>query len=448
MPVMDPDCKIRTSDIKSVFDKRRRRADRPQADNPSMRAIRQKSPIRFGLFHPWPPVWQLPRYQSSAYHDYRAKGHRDDRISRCGHQGVARRRSRMKNSSATAIASSVLWACSSMAFATDSVVDRDLVNGHPGYLSAWRVSGELDRPVILVKGHDNVNIDHPMDDLANRFGQDVQPLVDLGYDVIVFDYVDGSIDLKLNADNLAEFIRHLDGLMRARGVVDRDRDGHPDYDLAVVGGSMGGIVTRTMFVQEGTRMGVDIFVTVDSPHHGVVLSPFVNWVPDFVTSVAGHQMLFGSDAYNAHYGWLQSVEQDPAFRADVIDPIHSAAIALSDGESPWRLDFDELLLHSEFHDVSSYFQSGTTQSDFIPYHSAVNMDDIATENLAQAVDSRDLRYVDTHSSYFDRKIPNPRALHDSPDYVIRQAIDFVLEHRGPRPDRPADWLGPVLDLVQ
>lgn len=331
--------------------------------------------------------------------------------------------------------------------ATDFVFDRDPVNGHPGYLSAWRVSGELDRPVILVKGHDTENDDHPLADLTDEFDQDVQPLVDLGYDIIVFDYVDGSLDLRLNADNLAAFIRHLDGLMRARGVIDRDGDGHPDYDLAVVGGSMGGIVTRTLFVQERARMGVDVFVTIDSPHHGVVLSPFVNWVPDFVTSVAGHQMLYGDDAYEEHYGWLQSVEDEPGFRADVVDPMHTAAIALSDGESDWHLDFGELLIHSEFHDVSSYVENSRTQSDFIPYHSAVYMDDIATEVVDQDIDSRDLRYVDTRSAYFDRKIPNPRALHDSPDYVIRQAIDFLLEHRGRPPDRPAGWLVPILDLL-
>lgn len=345
------------------------------------------------------------------------------------------------------LASLLICTLSPTAFGDYTVVDQDPVNGHPGYLSAWRVSGELDRPVILAKGHDTVNDDHPLDYLVGELGPDVQPLVDLGYDVIVFDYVDGAMNLRLNADNLAEFIRYLDGRMAAQGAVDRDGDGHPDYPLVLIGGSMGGIVGRTLFVQEASRMGVDIFVTVDSPHRGVLLSPFVGWVPDFVETVAGHQMLFGDPAYDEHYGWLQSVERDPDFRADVIAPMHTAAIALSDGESEWHLDFGDLLFHTDYHDVSSYVENGTTRSDFIPYHSAVYMDDIDTEIVDEDVDSRDLRYVDTGTWYFDRKIPNSRALHGSPDYVIRQAIDFVLEHSAPSPGRVIDWLLPLYELL-
>jgi pimeloyl-ACP methyl ester carboxylesterase len=347
----------------------------------------------------------------------------------------------------TSVILSVALTVSEFASASDIVYDRDPVNGHSGFLSAWRVTGELDKPVILVKGYDTVNDDHPFDDLENDLGTITQPLIDLGHDIIVFDYANGEADLKENADNLAEFIRHLDGKLLANGVIDRDGDGHPDYELTVIGGSMGGIVARTMFVQENEAMGVDIFVTIDSPHHGVQLSPFLDWATDFIDSVAGHQMLYGDVSYFEHYGWLRSVESRPEFKEHVIDPMHTAAIALSDGESEWHLDFGDLLFHTDYHDVSSYIEDRDTRSDYVPYHSAVNMDNTGTEVVDRDWDSVDMKYTDTHTSYFDLKIQNPRDRHGAPDYVIQQAMDFVIEHSGrPQHNKPA-WLIPILDLL-
>ncbi|MGB5179317.1 MAG: hypothetical protein WBP44_11375, partial [Gammaproteobacteria bacterium] len=322
----------------------------------------------------------------------------------------------------------VALTASETALASDTVYDRDPVNGHSGFLSAWRVTDELDKLVIVVKGYDTVNEGHPVEDLSNDLGMITQPLTDLGYDIIVFDYVDGEADLKDNADNLAEFIRYMDGILSSNGVIDRDGDGHPDYELAIIGGSMGGIVARTMFVQEHEAMGVDTFVTIDTPHHGVQLSPFLDWASDYIDSVAGHQMLYGDDAYFEHYEWLRSVESSSEFKGHVIDPMHTAAIALSNGESDWLLDSSDLLLHTEYHDVSSYIENRGAQSDYVPYHSAVNMDNTEVEVLDRDWNYVVLRYIDTHTSYFDLKIQNPRDRHDAPDYVVRQAISFVIEY--------------------
>ena len=109
------------------------------------------------------------------------------------------------------------------------------------------------------------------------------------------------------------------------------------YELSIVGGSMCGIVTRTMFVQEMENMGVDIFATLDSPHYGVYLSASIDWIAAGLDNTAGQQMLHGSDLYNEHYGWLQGVEGDTQFMQQVIDPIDTAAIALSNGESRWKV---------------------------------------------------------------------------------------------------------------
>ena len=323
---------------------------------------------------------------------------------------------------------SVALTATGTAFAIDTVYDRDPVNGHSGFLSAWRIIDELDKPVIIVKGYDTVNDDHPIDDFDNDFETITQPLTELGYDIILFDYVNGEADLKENADNLAEFIRYMDGLLLDNGVIDEDGDGHPDYELAIIGGSMGGIVARTMFVQENEGMGADIFVTIDSPHHGVQLSPFLDWATEFIDSVAGRQMYYGDDAYFEHYDWLRSVENRRDFKAHVIGPMHTAAIALSDGESEWHLDFNNLSFNTQYHNVSSYIENRDVRSDYIPYHSAVNMDNTEVETLDRDWNYADLRYIDTHTSYFDQKIPNPRDRHDAPDYVIEQAIDFVIDY--------------------
>jgi len=327
----------------------------------------------------------------------------------------------------TSVMLSVALTATETALAKDTVYDRHPVNGHSGFLSAWRITDELDKPVIIVKGYDTVNDDHPIDDLKDDFGTITQPLTDLGYDIIIFDYVNGEADLKENADNLAEFIRYMDGLLSDNGVIDRDDDGHPDYELAIIGGSMGGIVARTMFVQENERMGADIFVTIDSPHHGVQLSPFLDWATEFIDSVAGRQMYYGDNAYFKHYDWLRSVENGTDFKARVINPIHTAAIALSNGESEWHLDAGDLLFNTEYHDASSYIENNDVRSDYVPYHSAVNMDNTDVEILDSAWNFADLRYIDTHTSYFDLKIPNPRDRHGAPDYVIQQAIDYVIE---------------------
>ena len=211
---------------------------------------------------------------------------------------------------------------------------------------------------------------------------------------------------------------------------------------------MGGIVARTMFVQENDAMGVDIFVTIDSPHHGVHLSPYMEyWATEFIDSVAGHQMLYGDDAYDEHYDWLRSVEHSPAFRELVIDPMHTAAIALSDGESEWRLDFSDWLIHTEYHDVSSYIEKEEVRSDYVPYHSAVNMDDTRVDEISDGLDYRDLKYNDTHTSYFDLKIPNPRDLHGAPDYAVQQAIGFVIENSEQPEPAAHGWLTPLYNLL-
>jgi len=296
--------------------------------------------------------------------------------------------------------------------------DVPTVNGHPGYITAYETSpdGVWDKVLVIVTGFDTSNTNHPINDINGKYQSVIDQLQPDGWDIVIFDYVRGDIDIKQNADNLADFIHTLDSWAV------------PNYHLAIVGGSMGGIVTRTMFVQENSNMGVSTYVSIDSPHHGVYLS---NWVKDLadvaIDAVAGHQMTHGDPAYNAHYGWLQNVEASSGFMTNIIDPMMTLAIALSNGESQWRVSWGDEALHTKYHPVSSYVETsgGELRSDYMPYHSVMLMDNISV-NRKIRWNRNYYWYKDTKTSYFDFKRANSRTVHAAPAYAVQQAVDFVV----------------------
>ena len=300
--------------------------------------------------------------------------------------------------------------------------DQYEINGHPGYLSAWEVSHSMENVLLIVPGFDTRNSSMPLDELRGDFA----PLVDFmnlfGWDVVFFDYVDGAMDLKDNADNLARFIEYL------------DTQAPEDYHLAVLGGSMGGIVARTMFVQEESGMGVDTYVSVDAPHWGVYLS---NWAGDLAALAidypAAHQMHNGDPAYKQHYQWLRSVERSDWFREEVNGPMNTCAVALSDGSAKWSVSWDDLALHNKYYPVSSYVEASGLTSTYMPYHSTVYLDRTATKSELRFGEKR-FRYRDLTSSYFDQVYANPRDEHAAPPYAVLQAVRCVAKY-APRPDR-------------
>lgn len=301
------------------------------------------------------------------------------------------------------------------------VVDEPTINGHPGYAVAADVSGALDKVLLVVSGFDTKNESRPEDEL-DELGVELQVKMDEiladGWDVMYFEYVDGGIILEHNAENLAYFIRYLDQFAA-------------DYHLAIVGGSMGGIVTRTMFVQENSDMGVETYVSLDSPHYGVTFS---NWIENtgidnilvtqFDDAPAGLQMYNGYPDYNEHYGWLESVEASPGFMENIINPMNTCAIALSDGESEWEVNWTDISTHNKWYGVSSIIYSEGLTSTYMPYHSVVMMDNYSVNTKVRWNRNR-YSYKNTHTSYFDEKIQNPATEHAGPDYAILQAIEFV-----------------------
>ena len=320
-----------------------------------------------------------------------------------------------------------LLLCLSMGFAsgiraeTGTVFyDQSEVNGHPGYLSAWAVHDKLDKVLLIVPGFDTSNNSLPADGLVDDFEPLISLLGPLGWDIVLFDYVDGAMDIKANADNLARFIEYL------------DTQAESGYHLAVIGGSMGGIVTRTMFVQERDDMGVDTYVSLDSPHWGVYLS---NWAVDLATLAidfeAAHQMHNGDPKYKKLYGWLRRVESRPYFKKRVIRPMNTLAIALSDGSKGfWKVGWNDLFLHNKYYGASSYVQESGLRSTYMPYHSTAYLDDVRTKKKQRFGYNR-YRYRNLTSSYFDKVIANEADQHAAPEYAIEQAVNFILE-QGPQ----------------
>jgi hypothetical protein len=302
---------------------------------------------------------------------------------------------------------------------TEYVLHDELeVNGHAGYLSACAVHGELDKVILVVPGFDTSNDTLPIDELTDDFEYLVAELGAMGWDIVYFEYVDGSINLKHNAENLAQFIRYL------------DTQAQPNYHLAALGGSMGGIVVRTLLVQENSNMGIETFVSLDSPHWGVTLS---NWVNTDLVALAldykaARQMANGHPAYERHYGWLREVEKTPAFKDQVLSPLNTCAITLSDGnQGYWAVKADDEVFHNRFYPVSSFVEYSGLRSTYMPYHSTAYLINDNTKRKFKNGKNH-YRYKKSKSRYFDTIIANPRAEHEAPDYAVLQAANYIVEH--------------------
>jgi hypothetical protein len=318
------------------------------------------------------------------------------------------------------ILSGLLMLCAALPLkAETNYMQYDLyeVNGHSGYLSAWAINGPLDKVIVVVPGFDTQNTSRPIDDLKDDFAPFVAYMAPAGWDIVVMDYVDGTIDIRDNADNLARFIELVRYLARGE-----------DY-LAILSGSMGGIVARTMFVQEHSSMGVDTYVSIDAPHWGVYLS---DWAGDLAAMAidykAAHQMYHGDPAYDELYGWLYAVESTESFKQNVNGPMNTCAIALSDGtQGYWKVDWADFLLHNKYFPVSSYIESSGLRSTYMPYHSTVYLDDYSTEKKS-FWGRNEYQYRNLHSSYFDQTIANPADEHGAPFNTLVQGLIYIVQH--------------------
>jgi pimeloyl-ACP methyl ester carboxylesterase len=319
--------------------------------------------------------------------------------------------------------------CPYLAFAQEDFLihDETRVNGHDGYLSAWAIVEPMDKVVMIAAGYDVKNEKNPIEELTGDFATVVDEMGALGWTVIFFDYVDGAADLKENADNLAEFIRYV------------DTQAKPDYHLAVIGGSMGGIVARTMFAQERDDMGVETYVSVDSPHWGVYFSRWAEELVDvildsplsplslLIDTPAGRQMLNGHEAYEEHYGGLRAVESSLYFKRNVNRPMDTCAVTLSDASNnrAWVINTVDEAVHNKYYPVASYIDLGELRSSYMPYHSTAYLVSDATKDRHRTAFSK-YRYKKRKSQYFDTIIANERDEHAAPEYAVWEALFCVL----------------------
>ncbi|RUM94787.1 MAG: hypothetical protein DSZ28_01365 [Thiothrix sp.] len=146
-----------------------------------------------------------------------------------------------------------------------------------------------------------------------------------------------------------------------------------------------------------------------------------------IDAEAGHQMAHGEPEYYEHYGWLRGVEASAGFMEAVIDPIMTYAIALSNGEGRWEVNWTDLAIHTRYHPVSSVVKTpgGELESDYVPYHSAVLLDRTSISKKRKW-NRNYYWYDDTTTSYFDFKEANPKTEHGAPVFVLQQAVDFIV----------------------
>jgi hypothetical protein len=168
----------------------------------------------------------------------------------------------------------------------------------------WSDDGVLDKPFVFVEGidfnlqqwdgqlgdfgwcqfmgHDEVN--YPM--LAQS-AQMVDSLREMGYDLVLLDFVDGAADIRRNA----ALLKHLIQLCNAY------KEGQ--HQLIVAGASMGGQVARVALA-EMERDGLDhcagVYISWDSPHQGAHIPLSIQTAIDFLAPFSAEAEAFKNGA--------------------------------------------------------------------------------------------------------------------------------------------------------
>jgi len=175
--------------------------------------------------------------------------------------------------------------------------------------------GFFNRPFIVVEGFDPKN----NNDLESYYhiGEElITPLINLGIDVIMFNYAQGGKSIADNAQYVKNAVNYINSI----------KEGIKPIFLA--GLSMGGVVCRYALAEaedNGTPLNVSHFISIDSPQQGAVIdSDFQDWMNDHdggdpspaINSTAAKQMLYYNTydiSHNMHddfYNVLNSLNND------------------------------------------------------------------------------------------------------------------------------------------
>lgn len=131
----------------------------------------------------------------------------------------------------------------------------------------------LTRPVVLVEGLD---LDNSLnwDELYDLMNQElmIETLLSIGYDAVVLNYGNSTIDIRDNAYLVQELIEEVNS---ATGGV---------YPLVIAGTSLGGVTTRyalTYMEANSLPHNVETFISVDSPQNGANIPIGIQYWADF-----------------------------------------------------------------------------------------------------------------------------------------------------------------------
>lgn len=131
----------------------------------------------------------------------------------------------------------------------------------------------LTRPVVLVEGLD---LDNSLnwDELYDLMNQElmIETLLSIGYDAVVLNYGNSTIDIRDNAYLVQELIEEVNS---ATGGV---------YPLVIAGTSLGGVTTRyalTYMEANSLPHNVETFISMDSPQNGANIPIGIQYWADF-----------------------------------------------------------------------------------------------------------------------------------------------------------------------
>jgi len=144
----------------------------------------------------------------------------------------------------------------------------------------------LDKPVILVEGFDNTNEigwQDILDPNFINFGQTASNLMNYGYDVIILNFKDATLNMEVNAAVLQKLIMQ----------VNNSKVGY--HGNVVIGSSMGGLIAR-LALRRMELAGIDhqagLFIAFDAPFRGANIPLGLQYLAAWSNEMAYHAPFF------------------------------------------------------------------------------------------------------------------------------------------------------------
>jgi len=283
-----------------------------------------------------------------------------------------------------------------------SIYRIETVNGHAGYIASILLDddGILNDPFVFLLGYENEGGNGTYSELYYQIFAEYT-----GVDIIIFEYLDPSIPIQKNAENVVDFLGHLDSMIVG------------DYNLTLGGKSMGGIVARYVLAMTNNSVGIDKMFAIDAPNQGLLFSRWVysadstasigkekyQLIRKFLYGDAAFQLLRdprkeGNPIYDEFMEELHGLEANNSY-----DPIPKIALThTANKDNNWVNRW--AWLHGKEHAASSYIEAYFVKKiglgariDFIPFSSAV---DLVDPTIVSSAFSAKYSYASNTSAYY------------------------------------------------